>query len=325
MSFDPHKNFAVSTVATAPSPATTGTSLTLATGDGSKFPQPSTDGAFNLVVWPAGLNPSTTNAEVVRCTARAGDVLTITRTQEGTSARTIIVGDQIGLNMTAKLLTDIESALVGTDGWISDSAETWTFGSFTAGPPAAGTFTVTGDLRTKYTVGTRIKLTQTTVKYFVITADPTYNSGTNTTTVTISGGTDYTLANAAISANSHSYAENPQGYPTWFAFGPGLTGFSGSPSTNFVFALAGRICTVSVWANGTSNATTLTFTIPVKSTNTFDAPATAIDNGSQQSSPGMIEVGFGSTTATAYKNWSAAGWTASGTKEIGPSQFIYRI
>ncbi len=109
MSFDAHKNFSISTVATAPSPATSGTSLVVATGDGTLFPAPSTDGAFNVVVWPAGVTPTHTNAEVCRVTARSTDTLTITRTQEGTSARTIIVGDQIALNITAKLLTDIES------------------------------------------------------------------------------------------------------------------------------------------------------------------------------------------------------------------------
>lgn len=110
MSFDPHKNFAYSTVATAPSPAGSGTSLTLQTGDGALFPDPSTDGAFNLTVWPAGVAPLKSNAEIVRCTARASDVLTITRTEEGTSARSIVVGDQIALTITAKVITDIETS-----------------------------------------------------------------------------------------------------------------------------------------------------------------------------------------------------------------------
>ncbi len=109
MSFDAHKNFSYSTVATAPSPATSGTSLTVATGDGALFPAPSTDGAFNLTVWPTGVSPLSSNSEIVRCTARSGDVLTITRTQEGTSARTIVVGDQIALTITKKVITDIET------------------------------------------------------------------------------------------------------------------------------------------------------------------------------------------------------------------------
>jgi hypothetical protein len=115
LSFDPHKNFAYSTVATAPSPAASGTSLTLHTGDGALFPDPATSGAFNLTVWPTGVAPLVGNAEIVRCTARAGDVLTIARTQEGTSARTVVVGDQIALTITAKLLADIEAASTNPD------------------------------------------------------------------------------------------------------------------------------------------------------------------------------------------------------------------
>ncbi len=110
MSFDPHFNFAYSTVATAPSPATSGTSLVLSTGDGVLFPAPGTDGHFNLTIWPTGVAPTKANAEIVRVTARSTDTLTITRTQEGTSARTIVVGDQVALTITAKVITDIEAS-----------------------------------------------------------------------------------------------------------------------------------------------------------------------------------------------------------------------
>lgn len=105
MSFDAHKNFAVSTVATAPSPATSGTSLVVAAGEGSKFPTP----PFNASVWPANVQPTTANAEIVRVTAAATDTLTITRAQESTSARSIGIGDQIAATITAKVVTDIET------------------------------------------------------------------------------------------------------------------------------------------------------------------------------------------------------------------------
>jgi hypothetical protein len=105
VSFDNHKNFAYSIVATAPSPATSGTSVTVQTGDGSLFPA----APFNVTIWPAGQQPSATNAEIARCTSRSGDVLTITRTQEGSSARSVVVGDQIALTITAKSATDVEA------------------------------------------------------------------------------------------------------------------------------------------------------------------------------------------------------------------------
>lgn len=102
--YDTHKNFAYSTVATAPSPATSGTSLVVAAGQGTLFPTV----PFNATIWPASSRPTTTNAEVVRVTAISTDTLTITRAQESSSARTVVVGDQIAATITAKSLTDIE-------------------------------------------------------------------------------------------------------------------------------------------------------------------------------------------------------------------------
>jgi hypothetical protein len=99
---DAHANFARSTVATAPSPASSGTSLVVAAGEGAKFPAV----PFNATVWPTGVDPLTTNAEIVRVTNISTDTLTITRTQESSSARTIVVGDNIAQTITKKTLED---------------------------------------------------------------------------------------------------------------------------------------------------------------------------------------------------------------------------
>lgn len=102
---DAHANFAYSLVATAPSPAASGTSLVVTAGQGTLFPAV----PFNATICPVGVVPTSTNAEIVRVTVRATDTFTITRTQEGSSARTVVVGDQIAATITAKTLTDIES------------------------------------------------------------------------------------------------------------------------------------------------------------------------------------------------------------------------
>lgn len=91
-------------------------------------------------------------------------------------------------------------------GWI-EVFETWTYASADA---PTFTFTVVGDKSTKYYPGMRIKLTQTTVKYFIITK-VVYSSPN--TTVTVYGGTDYTLANAAIIYPYYSSAKAPAGFP----------------------------------------------------------------------------------------------------------------
>ena len=92
------------------------------------------------------------------------------------------------------------------DGWISAN-ETWTYAS--ADDPSF-TFTIAGvDLTTKYSAGMRIKLTQTTVKYFIITA---VAFSTNTT-ITVYGGTDYDLADATITSPYYSTQKAPVGFP----------------------------------------------------------------------------------------------------------------
>ena len=104
MAFDVHSLEGYSTVLTAPSPATSGTSLVVQSGDGAKFGNPQ-----NCTVWPAGAQPTKANSEIVRITGISTDTFTITRTQEGSSARAIVVGDQVCNSITPKVLTDIEN------------------------------------------------------------------------------------------------------------------------------------------------------------------------------------------------------------------------
>lgn len=157
---DAHKNFAYSTVATAPSPATSGTSLVVGAGDGGKFPAV----PFNATIWPAGQFPLTTNAEIVRVTNISTDTLTITRTQESTSARTVIVGDQIAATITALSLTDIEGQRAGTGSAITGGAITVnTAGVSINVSDRAGTVTgATGGSITANSSGVSINIPSTT-------------------------------------------------------------------------------------------------------------------------------------------------------------------
>lgn len=111
--FDSHSNLAYSTVAVAPSPATSGLTLTVATGDGALFPS---TGPFNVEAWPFGALPTNANAELIRVASRSGDVLTFSARgpqagDPGGINRTIVIGDQIQLPATKKTLTDIETAV----------------------------------------------------------------------------------------------------------------------------------------------------------------------------------------------------------------------
>ena len=126
---DAKKNYVWGSVATAPSPATSGLSLTLSTGQGALLATP----PFNATVCPQGQRPTTTNAETIRVTAVAGDVLTIARAQEGSSARTILVGDDVIFGPTAKSFTDIEG-LLGSGAFSMHKASAMVLGDVSSNP-----------------------------------------------------------------------------------------------------------------------------------------------------------------------------------------------
>lgn len=84
---DPIVNFFKSTLVGTYS--NTDTSFTIATGDGALLPNPATDGEFNLVIYEGNAGVQADSFEIVRVTAISGDVLTVTREQEGTTALTI--------------------------------------------------------------------------------------------------------------------------------------------------------------------------------------------------------------------------------------------
>ena len=102
------------------------------------------------------------------------------------------------------------------NGWV-EADETWTYASAT-------TFTISGDKRGKYQVYDKIKLTQTTDKYFNIIA-VSYSSPN--TTITVDGLGIYTLANATITSPYYSKVETPQGFPQ-----KQVTLFNGTPSAS---------------------------------------------------------------------------------------------
>lgn len=73
------------------------------------------------------------------------------------------------------------------------------------------TFSIASDVTGIFSPGMRIRLVQTTTKYFIVTAVGAYSGGK--TIITVYGGTDYTLANAAISSPYMSLYKAPFGFP----------------------------------------------------------------------------------------------------------------
>lgn len=111
--------------------------------------------------------------------------------------------DQLNGTQVTNLQNQIDAL---ANGWIA-AGETWTYASADA---PTFTFTISGDKTSKYKAGRKIKLTQTTEKYFIITK--VVYSAPNTT-LTLYGGTDYTLTNAAITNPYFSRQKAPLGFP----------------------------------------------------------------------------------------------------------------
>lgn len=84
-----------------------------------------------------------------------------------------------------------------------------------------------------FPVGTKIKFTQTTVKYFYV-IKASYSGGH--TVLTVTGGSDYTVANAAISgfAYAHGLAK---GFPEWFAYSVTAGAHVGSLGTHTTYGM----------------------------------------------------------------------------------------
>lgn len=101
MAFLKVRNRAVSTLASGISDSDT--SLTVATGEGSKFPA---SGDFHITI----------EDEILKCTARSGDVLTVTRAQEGTAAAAHIAGKAVELRITAAVLDQLKTIIQDADG-----------------------------------------------------------------------------------------------------------------------------------------------------------------------------------------------------------------
>ena len=195
----------------------------------------------------------------------------------------------------------------GDNGWVPVS-DTWAYAS-------AVTITVPSGAASLYQKGDKIKLTQTTVKYFYIVS-------VADTVLTITGGSDYTLANAAITLPYYSHVENPLGFPSWFNYTPVYTGFSANPtSVMAMFNLTGKQCTIAFQTDngGTSNSNLFRVSTPITAA-TFPnsgrvyGTSMSIDNGTGVTTNGITIIDSGGNDVNLFKDCNEGVWTASGTK-----------
>lgn len=194
----------------------------------------------------------------------------VTRGAEGSTAKEHDNGCAIAFPLSESHINNLNDMMAGisttvvdyvtsktnTDGW-SAVTDSWSYAS-------ASTITVPSGAVAKYQKGDKIKLTQTTVKYF-------YIIGVADTVLTVTGGTDYTVASAAITDISYSHDNNPIGFPHWFNYTP-TVGAGGSMTFTVTttevanFCIVGNMCTAVTHLLGTtggSASNVITHTLPV--------------------------------------------------------------
>ena len=97
------------------------TSLTVTTGTGTLFPNPTAPDYFLLTL----IGISGTPIEIVKVTARSTDTMTIVRAQEGTTASAFTGGDQAQLRITAAVMNGAAQAGLAS-GTVTENSTTVT-------------------------------------------------------------------------------------------------------------------------------------------------------------------------------------------------------
>src|SRR5690606_21814360 len=205
------KNLALGYIVTPPSPATSGTSLTLDSGEGARFDNPAEVGQYYVTIFNPAEIPHIGNAEIALVTARSSDTFTITRAQRGSSAQSVAAGWAIMRGVYWEDVTPSDGRLHRPEAWTRT---------------ANHVFTVSGNLTAIYRKGTYVKWAESsTVKYGVI-GSSSHSSGT--TTVNLIPNTDYLMTtNPDAGSHNISFITNPQGWDTSL-FGVVRTIFTGT-------------------------------------------------------------------------------------------------
>jgi len=147
MAFLKVKNRAFSTLSSGISDSDT--TLTVATGEGSKFPD---SGNFHITI----------EDEILECTSRSGDVLTVTRGAESTTPAPHSAGKEVSLNITAEIIEELQehthnaaeievSKLSGTT---YDDVQDWINNTQSSGRISGGDITDNGDGSVTVAAGT---------------------------------------------------------------------------------------------------------------------------------------------------------------------------
>jgi len=183
-------NNAFSLLASGISDADTAVSVT--GGEGALFPNPTGGDYFY-----ATLIDTSNNLEIVKCTARSTDALTIVREQESTTGRAFVAGDRIELRLTAAGITEADGYVAPTD----ESTDTTCFPLFVVSATGSQ-LTKTG---TNFTFNSNTGALVTTLYDGIIgSVTPAAVSATTLTTSGIASIDDTTDTTSGTSGSVHT-------------------------------------------------------------------------------------------------------------------------
>lgn len=319
------------------------TTITVASGKGALFPSPTTGQMFKVTMVSAS---DATVYEICNCTSRTGDVLTVVRGQEGTTAKPFLVNDVVGNFDTAAVMTNLVQAdqlQANTDLFAVASgtanALTVTLASGLTSVPDGMTiwvksaYTNTGAATLQITLGSTIIPAAPIVKgsNVALAAGDIPNAGYPLTLVYSSTYSAWVLSNPFVFVNldaiypigsiymNGSNASNPNtifGFGTWAALGAGrvLVGYqSGDPS----FGTAGN-------TGGSRDAIVVSHThIATDSGHTHTYPR-AVVGGGYLGGTSSFSITSSGTTDTGYANISVSTTGSSGTNgNLQPYLVVY--
>ena len=308
---DALKNFAYSLVATAPSPATSGTSLVVTAGQGSYFPAT----PFDATIWPSGAQPTNTNAEIVRVTNVSTDTFTITRAQYGTTAQSITAGYQIAQTVDANLLNQLAPLTGATftgnvtapahiaSGLTGATAATRYVGGTTNGAPTSGTFAV-GDFIVDQTATIWVCTTAGTpgTWWSTISSHAVLRSATAT-----AGKNEVTIFSGSTASQTISAVGSPVDGATWTFINQGTVNVTAGFASNSMYPLGSGSSVTSYVIAPNSSYTFINY----NGGNWYMTSTNDLDNGT-----GIVKVtngGTGTSTAPAVGSIPVASSTSAYT------------
>lgn len=200
------------------------------------------------------------------------------------------------------------------DGW-NPVGDSWAYASATA-------ITVPSGAATYYAVGDKIKITQTTVKYFSVV-------GVADTLLTVTGGSDYAVANASITDIYVSRDPSPVGFPGYFNYTPAETGWSSMTVQKGEFSIHGRDVFATIYMSGTSDSTSATAGLPVNAPTRTNyrhdgANGYIANNGSDVTTASKWYIASGGSVVNFYTNMTNGAWANANEKTI-VADIHYRI